>query len=158
MLPILKTSTVFYNKNNKVKPVSSAKVAIITPSKYNHNVDKSKRILDLFEIDYTNITNSEDSKTKLYNSIIFAKNDGYSGILCYDSDLDLVNDIAKNTVLPIIYVGSEKKYSNNFSSIGNPVAIFDDYSAINATIFLIQILSIKFIKIQKKLEDMQNSI
>ena len=167
MIPILKTSTVFYNKTNvfynktnkgKVRPVSNAKVAIITPSKYNRNVDKSKRILDLFEIDYTNITNSENSNTNLYNSIIFAKNDGYSGILCYDNDLDLVNDIAKNTVLPVVYVGPEKEYNNSFSTMCNPVAIFDDNCAINATIFLIQILSIKFKKIKKKLEDMQNSI
>lgn len=157
MLPILKSSVVFYNKTNKVKPVSSAKIAIITPSKYNHNVNKSKRILDLFEIDYTDITNSENSKTEIYNRIIFAKNDGYSGILCYDNDLDLVNDITKNTVLPVVYIRS-KKFSNSSTSIGNPVAIFDDYSAINATIFLIQILSIKFKRIQKKLEDMQNSI
>lgn len=154
MHPIIKTTNVFYNKSNAVKPVSNPKVAIIVPSKSNNNVNKSKRILDLFQVDYSDIKPIEN-KNNLYNSIIFAKNDGYSAILCYDNDLDVIDDIAKHTVLPIVYIGSAKIHN---SSNCNPIAIFNDYSAINATIFLIQILSIKYSYIQKKLEDMQNSI
>lgn len=157
MESIIKSSTAFYDKNNfitKVKPISNPKVAIITPSKNNNNINKSRRILDLFEVDYVSIETNEN-KNELYNSIVFAKNDGYSAILCYDDTLDVTHDIAKNTVLPIVYIGSDK--NNNFS-ICNPIAIFNEYSSINATIFLVQILSIKYNNIQRKLEDMQNSI
>lgn len=158
-IPILKTSTVIYNnttntvKPNIIKPTSNAKIMIITPSKFNDNIDKSRRILDLFKINYTDIINNTNNN-KFYNSILFAKNDGYSGFLCFDDDLDLINDIAKHTVLPIIYVGPNRDITG---SIGNPIIIFDNYSVINATILMVQILSIKYNNIQKKLEEMRNS-
>jgi phosphoribosylcarboxyaminoimidazole (NCAIR) mutase len=145
--------------NNKPNP----NVLIVTPSQYETaHLQRTKRVFEVFGIDSREIVSSvycrdESDHTVCVKNICFYT-DHYdcSAIMCYDhGSRDFVNRIAQGTILPTIYISSKKKDPKQLT--GHPVVTFPDDSSINAAIFLVQILSLKYASILYKLQQMQRS-
>lgn len=146
--------------NNKPNP----NVLIVTPSQYETvHLQRTKRVFEVFGIDSREIVSNiycrdETDHTVCVDDICFYI-DHYdcSAIMCYDSpdskSHDFVNRIAQGTILPTIYISSKDLKQLT----GHPVVTFPDDSSINAAIFLVQILSLKYASILHKLQQMQRS-
>lgn len=145
--------------NNKPNP----NVLIVTPSQYETaHLQRTKRVFEVFGIDSREIVSNiycrdESDHTVCVEDICFYI-DHYdcSAIMCYDhGSRDFVNRIAQRTILPTIYISSKKKDPKQLT--GHPVVTFPDDSSINAAIFLVQILGLKYASILHKLQQMQRS-
>ncbi len=136
---------------------SIPKILIVTPTQHETvHMMTTKRVFKLFEIDsHKIISNTEDidayNQVSVKDICYYADQNEYSAIMCYDNrSTETIDSIAQSTIIPTIYIGNYLK-----PIIGNPVVIFSEDSSINAAIFLVQMLSLKYDSVMNKLQKMK---